>query len=356
MSRITWKHWLLCGAVAAAPWHTTALVAQDTAPAAPRATRVARPPQGDVLVRLVEGDSEEPLVSEYWLGIMFESLPDVVKQQLGIEHGLAVADVTAESPAAKAGFKKHDILIKADGASLKSPTDLLKAVNEAKDHEMTITVLRGGKEQTIKATPVKRAEAIEALKGKSYELRAPKGEFRDEIKRLEEALQSLKAKAGGESLGLFFARPGVVAPQYTLPKAAELPKGMALSITKDADKPVKIHVKKDDKEWDVTDDKLDELPADVRKEVEKAIQGMSARGLAAAVARGFVGGPKMAPLAPGAAPAVPAPPLPPATGSQNKIYSYRVEAGGSSLDGKLDTIMKKLDELRKDVDDLRAKK
>jgi hypothetical protein len=90
--------------------------------------------------------------------------------------------------------------------------------------------------------------------------------------------------------------------------------------------------------------------------VEKAIQGMSARGLAAAVARGFVGGPKVAPLAPGAVPAVPVPPLPPATGSQNKIYSYRVEAGGGSLEGKLDTIMKKLDELRKDVDDLRAKK
>src|SRR4029450_544558 len=172
---------------------------------------------------------------------------------LGIELGLAVADVTAESPAAKAGFKKHDILIKAEGASLKSPSDLLKAVNEAKDHEMTITVLRSGKEQTIKATPVKRSEAIETAK--RYELRAPKGEFRDEIKRLEEALQRLKAKAGGESLGLFFARPGVVAPQYTLPKAAlpkaaELPKGMALSITKEADKPVKIHVKKDDKEWD----------------------------------------------------------------------------------------------------------
>jgi PDZ domain len=354
MSRITWKHWLLCGAVAAAPWHTAALVAQDTAPEAPRATRVARPPQGDVLVRLVEGGSEEQLVSEYWLGIAFEPLPDVVKQQLGIEHGLAVADVTAESPAAKAGFKKHDILIKAEGASLKSPSDLLKAVNEVKDHEMAITVLRGGKEQTIKAKPVKRSEAIETAK--RYELRAPKGEFRDEIKRLEEALQSLKTKAGGESVSLFFARPGVVGPQYTLPKAAELPKGMALSITKEADKPVKIHVKKDDKEWDVTEDKLDELPADVRKEVEKAIQGMSARGLAAAVARGFVGGPKVAPLAPGAVPAVPAPPLPPATGSQNKIYSYRVEGGGSSLEGKLDTIMKKLDELRKDVDDLRAKK
>jgi membrane-associated protease RseP (regulator of RpoE activity) len=348
MSRNTWKNWLACGLVTAAPWLVRSATAQVAAPEATRTTRIVTGPNADVV--LAEGPAETSSYSEYWLGITLAPLPDVAKEQLGVEHGLVVAEVGADDPAAKAGVKKLDILTKAGDQSLKEPADLIKAVDAAKETELTLAVVRGGKELTIKVTPIKRP-----VTRARYTLRAPTGEIREEIKRLEEALQSLKMKAGGESLGLFFARPGVVAPQYALPKAAELPKGMSLSITKEADKPVKIHVKKDDKEWDVTDDKLDELPADVRKEVEKAIQGMSVRGIAAA-ARGFVGGPKIAPLAPGAVPAVPAPPLPPATGSQNKIYSYRVEAGGSSLEGKLDTIMKKLDELRKDVDNLRAKK
>ena len=352
MSRITWQHWLLCGLVAVMPWLTTSARAEDPAPEAPRATRVrTAPPEG--LVRVFTGEGEETLVGEYWLGIALATLPDVAKQQLGIENGLAVADVTADSPATKAGVKKHDILIKAGDVSLKSPSDLVRAVNAAKDKELALTLLRGGKEMVVKATPVKRSEAVET--GKRYTLRVPQGEIREEIKRLEEALQSLKSKAGGDSLGLFFARPGVVAPPIALPKPAELPKGMAISISKEADKPAKIHVKKDDKEWDVTEDKLADLPEDVRAQVQKFLQGMTAPGIAAAAARSFLGGPKVAPVAP-VPPIAPAVPVPPAAGVQsNRVYSYRVE-GGASLEGKLDTIVKKLDELRKDVDELKAKK
>src|SRR6185436_405469 len=110
MSRTPWKQWLLCGLVATAPSLAATLKAEDPAPQPKRAI-YAIAPQADVVLRLTEGDGEEPLVGEYWLGIMLGELPDVVRQQLNLDHGLVVGDVNAESPAAKAGVKKHDILI-----------------------------------------------------------------------------------------------------------------------------------------------------------------------------------------------------------------------------------------------------
>ena len=51
---------------------------------------------------------------EYWLGVQIAELPEVAKQQLGVDQGLVVEDVMPDSPAAKAEIRKHDILVKAD--------------------------------------------------------------------------------------------------------------------------------------------------------------------------------------------------------------------------------------------------
>jgi S1-C subfamily serine protease len=61
---------------------------------------------------LVVTDDTPPL-GEYWIGIALGELPEVVKQQLQIENGLVVEDVLPDSPAAKAEFKKFDVLLKA---------------------------------------------------------------------------------------------------------------------------------------------------------------------------------------------------------------------------------------------------
>jgi membrane-associated protease RseP (regulator of RpoE activity) len=351
------KHWktrLACGVMVAVPWLAASAAAQEAArEPRPAWTRVAQP-EGGLLTFVAEA---EPLRGEYWLGISLGTLPDVAKDQLGIGHGLVVSDVRPDDPAAKAGIQKHDILIKAGDAALKTPADLIKAVDAAKETELTLTVVRGGKELAIKVTPIKRSEAQDAVT-----LR-PRGEFREEIKRLEEALENLKGKVGEQPLSLFLARPGVVAPGITLTKPAELPQGMVISVSKEGDKPATIHVKRGDQEWEVTEDKLGDLPEDVRKHVEKFLQRMAAPGIAASAVTGFLGGLKVAPTMP-VPPVPPAAVLPPAPPkAPARTYSYRLESSDrregkldmGALEDKLTSIMKKLDELRKDVDELRTK-
>ena len=103
-----------------------------------------------------EAAAQAEAPSKYWIGIGLGELNEIVKEQLGLEHGLVVDDVMPDSPALKAGFKKNDILVKVGDKVLKEPTELVAAVEEAEENELAIGLLRGGKETTIKVTPAKR--------------------------------------------------------------------------------------------------------------------------------------------------------------------------------------------------------
>jgi hypothetical protein len=313
----------------------------------------------DVEVEAAEDEGAAP--SEYYIGIALGELPELVKTQLKLEHGLVVDDVIEGSPAAKAEFKVQDILIRADDAKIAEAADILKAVDVAKDKEMRILVLRDGKELTLKVTPAKRPkpEAGEVRKTETLEARVPASA----IQRIEEALRELKGEDGAaRALELYFPRAGVVAPKVQTLKVAELPKNLKISITRDGDGPAKIHVERDGKEWDATDDKLGELPADVRTNVEQMLSKVIHPMLSTRARALIVGGPKNAyaysPGTPGVPAVVPypgasgvpgvqvAPPVPataPATAA--RLHAYRVvESKGSSLEAKVDQILKKLND------------
>src|SRR5437773_140651 len=213
--------WLACGIVGMATAAIgSALSGQDDVfiPGGPIESNVQplnvllRQPATDVFFALVndEAAGDEAAKSEYWLGIQITALPEVAKQQLGVDNGLAVEDVMPDSPAAKAEIKKFDILVKAGDTPLKEATDLIKAVDASQGKEITITIVRGGKDRTVKVVATKRPEK------ERFDIRVPKPELAADIKRLEEALESLKNKAGKDALGLWFARPGLVAPRVEL--------------------------------------------------------------------------------------------------------------------------------------------
>lgn len=392
MSRKLWKRWLWTGALAAAALPTGALVAQDEQdnqddPRAPApAAQAVLPPQFvparlkvqlagetgqpvDALVAVAQ--AEAPLASEYWIGVGLDSnLPPLVKEQLGIEHGLVVLDPYPDSPAAKAGIKPNDILTRAgEKTLLKEPADLIKAVDEAKETEMTLTLLRGGKELTIQVTPTKRPQPEAQELRLKIDPNSP--QLKEEIKRLEEVLQNLKSKAGVDgSLGFFFAHPPVVARADVF-KMAEFPKDLRVQITKEGDGPATIKVKRGDKEWEVTEDKLGDLPDDVRMHVEmlRGRAGMrfpmtapnaapSPRALRVTSDGKIEGEIQVTPT-----PAVAVPP-----GQAYRAWAY--SAGGGNVETKLDAILKKLDhmeskaleelqnevqQLRKDLDEVRGK-
>ena len=126
---------------------------QDPLPA-PRPKKV-EPPKKEA------PKAEAPKTVRPWLGLQPEELSDELRAQLDLEDGtgLLVSDVLPESPALKAGLKKNDILLKLDGKAVKGEEALAKYMQTAKvGQEATLTILRKGKEQTLKATIGERKE------------------------------------------------------------------------------------------------------------------------------------------------------------------------------------------------------
>lgn len=100
-----------------------------------------------------------PPVPKVWLGFLGEEVGDDLRAQLDLPGGVLVTDVAAGGPAEKAGLKKSDVILKLDGQPLKGPDELAKFVGGAKaGQDVTLTVLRKGKEQTIKVTLAERKE------------------------------------------------------------------------------------------------------------------------------------------------------------------------------------------------------
>jgi S1-C subfamily serine protease len=64
-----------------------------------------------------------------------------------------VTEVRENSPAAKAGLRAGDIILKAGGRTIMNQTDLVRAVNDKKDGEVQLMIDRGGSRQTISVTP-----------------------------------------------------------------------------------------------------------------------------------------------------------------------------------------------------------
>ncbi|MEX2173021.1 MAG: PDZ domain-containing protein [Pirellulaceae bacterium] len=303
---------------------------------------------------------------EYWIGIVLGELPPIAKAQLGLEHGLVVEEVVPDSPAAKAGFKALDVIVKADEKVLKEPADILRAVDAAKEKEMTIVVVRGGEKADHQVTPIKRPPP-EVLFTKTFPLKLDE-QREQSIKQIEEALQRLKGKQGDRSLGLYFAHPGVVVNVPAL--QGGVPNNLTIRIMKDKGAPAKIYVKQEDQEWEVTEDKLDDLPARVRGPVERLLgKGPMAFRSTITAPRvtvrkgppGYGDGPLMTPADPALSL------LPQAT----RLHAYRVvEKQADGVEAKVDLILKKLDQmenksienlqnevrqLRRELDELRAK-
>ena len=98
--------------------------------------------------------------NNYMIGVNCSPISESLTAQLDLETGtgLVVESVSGDSPAEKAGLEKHDILMFADDARLAEISDLVKAVQRAgkEEAEISLTVIRRGKEIGIDVSPVER--------------------------------------------------------------------------------------------------------------------------------------------------------------------------------------------------------
>jgi hypothetical protein len=194
--------------------------------------------------------------SKYWLGIACEPAGDALKAQLKLDHGLVVQSVMEKSPAAESGsLRLHDVLVKVNDTPLKSVEDLVLVVDKAEGKQVMLTLVRDGKEASLQLTPAERPNqawraAIAAQTG------LDKAWIRNDLADFE----------------LKVIRPAVAVPANRV-EAIKLPDDVTISIRKEGNNPAKIDVKRGDKSWSVTEDKVGELPEDVRDMVERVRGG-----------------------------------------------------------------------------------
>ncbi len=344
--------------------------------------------EGGLVVVPEEAWGEMPQ-SDFWIGVQIAPVAPEIRKHMAVKHGVLVVRVYPDSPAVKAELKADDILLQAGDKKIETGTDLVKAVDAAKETELTFLVLRDGKEQKLTITPTKREDTTDRLTvTRSTTPRLEK--LQAAQKQFEKALEALRAETQPDgSVDLMLVRPGAFMAYGVQPK---MPDDLTVQITKEGNKPAKVEVKQGDKSWNTTGDKLDALPADIRPHVEHILNSGSADMLRT-YGPGFphVWNMKVAPhaaasatIAPyttrlptvtavppvAAVPAIPGvvPAGPPTVARAATAWANAIPHSGN--DAKLDQILKKLDAiaspdldemkkelkaLRKEVDELRKK-
>ena len=161
-----------------------------------------------------------PLSPAPFLGIATSPLPPVLSAQLGLPDGfgLVVDEVVPDSPADKAGVKRFDVLRQFNDQNLVDPSQLATLVRaQARDAEVSLTLLRKGQEQKVTVKIAERPmpvglhfpapvgeirEHIERLKedagDQTRRLREQMREFQDRLKQYEERLEKWQARPEGD--------------------------------------------------------------------------------------------------------------------------------------------------------------
>jgi serine protease Do len=91
-------------------------------------------------------------VTRGWIGIQIQPVTDEIADSLGLSKasGALVADVTGDSPAAKAGLKAGDAITAVNGQAVSSPRELARTIAAIRPgSDAKLTVWRDGKETEV---------------------------------------------------------------------------------------------------------------------------------------------------------------------------------------------------------------
>ena len=206
----------------------------------------------------------------YWLGVACAAVSDSDRKQFNVpnDQGLIVLQVVPDGPAATAGLKLNDILLQAGDKPLAATADLLSAVAAAKNHELSLKLLRDGKPLTIAATP---AERPKTLPGQVLPVpQMPGGPGRALIEAWLKQIGAEPGQAGQVQI----VRPGtavLMGPGFRQSSRVELPDNVSIDIHREGKKPAQVTIKRGDEKWEVSEGDLSKLPDDIRRFVEPLV-------------------------------------------------------------------------------------
>ncbi|MDR1492106.1 MAG: PDZ domain-containing protein [Planctomycetaceae bacterium] len=103
-------------------------------------------------------------VPDYWIGVQGGEIQPPLQTHLGLEEneGVLVEWVAPESPADKAGVKQYDVILKVNDTPVSNVGDIVKKVDEIKDKELTLAIIRKSEPKELKLTPEKRPDNAKA--------------------------------------------------------------------------------------------------------------------------------------------------------------------------------------------------
>jgi serine protease Do len=105
-------------------------------------------------------------VTRGWLGVSIQNLTPELAEYYGVKDGKGalVGEVFKGDPADKAGIEPKDVIIEVDGDKIEDSRDLSQKIAEIRVGEtITIKVVRGGKERTVRVAITKRTDEKEGL-------------------------------------------------------------------------------------------------------------------------------------------------------------------------------------------------
>src|SRR5713101_533623 len=166
------------------------------------------PPPGPPGVPGVPGHHDKaPKVPMTYLGVETSQVPDVVSEQLGLAKGLGlvVEYVEPNSPAASAGIQQNDILKMLNDQILIEPSQLRKLLQTfSEGTEVTLTILRKGKEQKITAKLARKEvqQRHSLIPGGNHDLHWDFDETGDLGQQMQELKEQLKEQLGDGQRGI----------------------------------------------------------------------------------------------------------------------------------------------------------
>ncbi|MBF0103612.1 MAG: DegQ family serine endoprotease [Desulfobacterales bacterium] len=116
----------------------------------------------NMVKEVIEQLKDEGEVTRGWLGVGIQDLKKDVAEYYNLKNGnkgVLVTEVFPGDPAEEAGIKAGDIIIRVNGDAIDSSRQLSRLVAKTKIGEkLSVTVLRNGKEETVKVKIVKRKD------------------------------------------------------------------------------------------------------------------------------------------------------------------------------------------------------
>lgn len=112
-------------------------------------------PQGDFRIEGPNDGLVYSLTARRRIGVSTTTLTKQLADYFGVPDGkgVLVTSVEADSPAAKAGIRAGDVITAVDGEKVEGSGDLSRAMNKQKQGDVTLTIIRDKRQQTIKVTP-----------------------------------------------------------------------------------------------------------------------------------------------------------------------------------------------------------